>query len=82
MTTKNGRHVLTALELEEAVWKKSSHSGGSEGQCVEVADLTGVLLTDTRGVRDSKNPNGPALLFPESSFADFVAGVKAGELDI
>ena len=82
MTTKNGRHVPTASELESAVWRKSSHSGGSEGQCVEVADLTGVLPADTRGVRDSKYPNGPALLFRRASFADFIAGVKAGEFDI
>ncbi|MFJ2175673.1 DUF397 domain-containing protein [Streptomyces sp. NPDC087851] len=30
-------------------------------------------------VRDSKDPIGPVLDFPVSSFASFVAGVKAGE---
>ncbi|MER5745420.1 DUF397 domain-containing protein [Streptomyces sp. NPDC002225] len=37
---------------------------------------------DHRGavpVRDSKNPGGPVLSVPASSFASFVAGVKAGE---
>lgn len=42
------------------VWRKSSHSGGSgNGNCVEVA------VGATRvGVRDSKNPDGPRLVFP------------------
>jgi hypothetical protein len=35
-----------------AHWRKSSHSGGDEGECVEVADLDGHI-----GVRDSKNPD-------------------------
>ncbi|WP_308283735.1 DUF397 domain-containing protein [Streptomyces buecherae] len=30
-------------------------------------------------VRDSKNPNGPALAFSSSAWAAFVAGVKAGD---
>lgn len=41
----------------EVRWRKSSHSGGEGGQCVElgVADLVGLL------VRDSKNARGPVL---------------------
>lgn len=45
-------------ELTRAVWRKSSHSGSGD-QCVEVAALSGGL----RAVRDSKDPQGPALLF-------------------
>ncbi|MFI9052414.1 DUF397 domain-containing protein [Streptomyces sp. NPDC053427] len=81
MTTNNGRS-LTAPELEGAVWKKSSYSGDSQGQCVEVADLTAAPFAGQRGIRDSKNPEGPALLIPKGSFADFVTAVKAGEFDI
>jgi hypothetical protein len=43
--------------LTTAVWRKSSHSG-QDGQCVELADLG-----DAVGIRDSKNPTGPALIF-------------------
>ncbi|MFC4911390.1 DUF397 domain-containing protein [Actinomadura gamaensis] len=44
-------------ELDTALWTKSSHSGSGD-QCVEVAALSGAR----RAVRDSKDPDGPALL--------------------
>lgn len=81
MTTSNGRS-LTSPELEGAVWKKSSYSGGDQGQCVEVTDPTAAPFAGQRGIRDSKNPEGPALLIPQGSFANFMAAVKAGEFDI
>lgn len=37
-------------------WRKSSHSGGSGGECVEVASMPGMLV-----IRDSKDPVGPRL---------------------
>ncbi|WP_149263397.1 DUF397 domain-containing protein [Actinomadura sp. K4S16] len=37
-------------------WRKSSYSGGSGGECVEVAAGAGCVL-----VRDSKDPDGPCL---------------------
>lgn len=47
------------MDLSAAVWRKSSRSGDSGGQCVEVAaNLPGVVA-----VRDSKDPSGPKLLF-------------------
>ncbi|MCL2581107.1 MAG: DUF397 domain-containing protein [Streptosporangiales bacterium] len=44
------------------MWRKSSYSGGSGGQCVEVGQSLGVL------VRDTKNDGtGPTLRFsPEN----------------
>jgi hypothetical protein len=53
------------------VWRKSSHSGGDNGNCVEVNDTL-------NGVRDSKNPNGPVLKFHEIDLQAFIAGVKEG----
>lgn len=45
-------------DLAGAQWRKSSYSGGSGGNCVEVAtNLPGVVA-----IRDSKNPGAPALL--------------------
>lgn len=38
-------------------WRKSSLSGGSDPNCVEVAHLP-----DAIAFRDSKNPDGPVLL--------------------
>jgi hypothetical protein len=50
----------------EVAWRKSSWSG-SESNCVEVAP-SGALTA----VRDSKNPTGPVLAFPVSSWVEFV----------
>ncbi|WP_141580296.1 DUF397 domain-containing protein [Actinomadura sp. WMMA1423] len=41
----------------ELVWRKSSRSGSSGGNCVELAGLAAGVA-----IRDSKDPNGPALL--------------------
>ncbi|RST20455.1 DUF397 domain-containing protein [Streptomyces sp. WAC04770] len=81
MTTNNGLS-LNAPELEGAVWTKSSYSGDAQGQCVEVATLTAAPGLGKHGVRDSKTPAGPALIFPSGSFAHFMAGVKSGEFGI
>ncbi|MFF0220774.1 DUF397 domain-containing protein [Streptomyces sp. NPDC004629] len=53
-------------------WKKSSHSGGGDGNtCVEVADQ------DTHiAVRDSKTPARVVVTFTASAFAAFVEGLK------
>lgn len=70
--------LIMALEphvLATASYFKSSYSGGNGGQCVEVApNLPGVVP-----VRDSKDPSGPALVFPADAFAAFVQGIKAGD---
>ncbi|MFI2714663.1 DUF397 domain-containing protein [Micromonospora sp. NPDC018662] len=52
-------------------WRKSSRSSTNGGACVEVADnLPGVV-----GVRDSKDPSGPALAFEPASWRAFVAQI-------
>ena len=62
------------VEVAQATWRKSSHSGGS-GNCVEVSDD----LPAAVGVRDSKDPNGPVLVFTPGAWRAFVAGVKNSE---
>ncbi|GAB2548373.1 DUF397 domain-containing protein [Nocardia heshunensis] len=52
------------------VWFKSSYSSGGQ-DCVEVAHLGGGRV----GVRDSKNPTGPALSFAPGEWDVFIAGV-------
>jgi Domain of unknown function (DUF397) len=67
--------MLAAPHLRLAVWNKSSHSN-ENGECVEVAgNLPGVVP-----VRDSKDPDGPALVFTRHAWAAFVADVKGGRL--
>ncbi|MFF0728047.1 DUF397 domain-containing protein [Streptomyces sp. NPDC004134] len=63
-------------------WRKSSYSGDSNGQCVEVAALTAVPFAGMRAFRDSKDPEAPALIFPESSVAGFLADVRDGKFDV
>ncbi|MGC4793599.1 DUF397 domain-containing protein [Micromonospora saelicesensis] len=56
--------MITAA-LAAAPWRKSSFSG-DEGACVEVAAIPQLVA-----VRDSKDPAGPALLFPTAAWAAF-----------
>ncbi|MBF6076804.1 DUF397 domain-containing protein [Nocardia beijingensis] len=62
-----------SIDLTKAAWFKSSHSGPNQ-DCVEVAYLEAGLI----GMRDSKNPAGPALLFTRSAWEAFTAGVAEG----
>lgn len=58
--------------LEVATWRKSTYSDGSGGNCLEVADgHPGVVP-----VRDSKVPDGPALVFRTAAWSSFVADLK------
>ena len=49
------------MEVNSA-WRKSSYSGGSTGNCVEVAEANGGIA-----IRDSKNPAGPVLFLSPGS---------------
>ncbi|MFD7417531.1 DUF397 domain-containing protein [Kitasatospora purpeofusca] len=55
-------------------WRKSSYSQNG-GNCVEVAPAVPGLVP----VRDSKDPEGPALAFPSDAWSAFVAAIQAGE---
>jgi Domain of unknown function (DUF397) len=71
-------NAMSAAELTEvagARWVKSTHSGPTGGNCVEVAFLAGGQVA----VRDSRHASGPALVFPAAGWAAFTAGAKAGE---
>jgi hypothetical protein len=54
-------------------WRKSSYSGNSGGQCVEVGRATRVIA-----VRDSKDQDGPVLTFGPQDWLRFTDRVKAG----
>jgi len=62
------------VDLTSADWRKPSYSSNT-GNCVEVArNLPGVVA-----VRDSKDPDGPALVFTADEWRAFVSGARAGE---
>jgi hypothetical protein len=64
-------------DLSRADWRKSTFSGGS-GSCVEVArNLPGIVA-----VRDSKDREGPALVFTRDDWRTFLNGVRADEFDL
>ncbi|WP_067470174.1 DUF397 domain-containing protein [Actinomadura macra] len=68
---------MNVLDLSAVSWRKSSHSTDTGGECVEVANLAPVVA-----VRDSKDPDGPALGFSRSAFTAFVGAVREGSHDL
>ncbi|WP_189857585.1 DUF397 domain-containing protein [Streptomyces poonensis] len=59
-----------------AHWMKSRYSN-AEGNCVEVAPLADGSIA----VRNSRHPDGPALVYTPTEMAAFLAGAKDGEFD-
>jgi len=70
----SGEKHVSPEELAEAIWQKSSASGGQQ-DCVEVA----FLKSGNIGLRDSRNPTGPALIFTPSEWDAFLGGARDGE---
>ncbi|WP_328910364.1 DUF397 domain-containing protein [Streptomyces sp. NBC_00234] len=60
------------MDTERVHWFKSSYSGGSGTECVEVADLHTVV-----GVRDSKCPEGARIFVQPNAWAEFVTTLSA-----
>lgn len=57
-------------------WRKSSWSGVN-GDCIEVAGLTGATIR----IRDSKNPNGAMLSFSASEWNVFIDSLQKARFD-
>ena len=65
------------MEMKDAQWRKSSYSGNG-GNCVEVAtNMPGIVA-----VRDSKDPDGTALVLTPAEWQAFLAGARNGEFDL
>ncbi|MFB6894211.1 DUF397 domain-containing protein [Kitasatospora sp. NPDC056327] len=71
--TYNG---MAATDLEGVVWQKSLHSN-SQGNCVEFAALPGGDVA----MRNSRFPDGPALIYTRAEIAALLLGAKDGEFD-
>jgi hypothetical protein len=67
--------TLTASERMSLVWRKAQRSTYN-GACVEVASVVGKIA-----VRDSKDPDGPVLLYTPDEWSAFLDGAKKGEFD-
>ncbi|MET8873796.1 DUF397 domain-containing protein [Nocardia sp. NPDC004278] len=60
-----------------SAWRKSSFSGPSGGNCVEVAEASDGSIA----VRNSRDPEGGILFYTRPEIDAFVRGAKAGEFD-
>ncbi|MET8134252.1 DUF397 domain-containing protein [Streptomyces sp. NPDC005251] len=65
----------TSQDLTAARWRKSSYSGDTGGQCVEVA-----LLATRVALRDSKDPALGVFTVGADVFAAFVGAAVDGTL--
>jgi hypothetical protein len=63
-------------DLTNAVWRSSAPEGDTSGH-VEVA-----ILDNRYAVRNSADPDGPALFFTQAEWDAFVGGAKDGEFDL
>lgn len=71
----SGKMTLSESERENLVWCKAQQSTNN-GQCVEIASAAGKIA-----IRDSKDPDGPILVYTSAEFSAFLAGARNGEFD-
>jgi hypothetical protein len=60
-------------DLSAATWRKSTRSSGGGSNCVEIAQLPGLIA-----IRDSKNPEGRDLIVSHTAFQELVADIRQG----
>jgi hypothetical protein len=63
------------MDLSTSVWRKSTFS--QSNGCLEVA-----IQADGVALRDTKDRNGPILVFSRREWEAFIGGVRAGEFDL
>ncbi|GHF67783.1 hypothetical protein GCM10010218_56600 [Streptomyces mashuensis] len=67
---------MPAHSIPGAVWTKSRRSNAA-GNCVEVAELPGGGVA----IRNSRHPQGPALVYTRAEIEAFIGGAKDGDFD-
>jgi Domain of unknown function (DUF397) len=59
------------MDLSRIDWRKASYSTNNGGECVEVGTIPRLVA-----VRDSKDPQGPALAFRPEDWTAFTRRMK------
>ncbi len=67
---------MPARYLDGAAWLKSRHSN-SQGACVEMAKLPDGRVA----MRNSRHPEGPALIYTRAEIEALIRGVQDGDFD-
>jgi hypothetical protein len=67
---------MPATALQGATWQKSQRSN-SQGACVEMARMQ----DGTVAVRNSRFPDGPALVYTRAEIEALILGAKDGDFD-
>jgi hypothetical protein len=67
---------IAAGRLQGVTWQKSGRSGPN-GNCVECAALPGGEVA----MRNSRDPEGPALIYTPAEIEAFILGVRDGDFD-
>lgn len=75
--TRDEVEPMTDPARSNTVWRKSSRSGSTGGECVEVARKGSV-----NAVRDSKNPEGGFIALERDVWAAMVSQIKLGAYDL
>jgi hypothetical protein len=70
------RNGISAAQLEGATWRKSQRSN-SQGACVEIARLDSATVA----MRNSRDPQGTALIYPATAIRAMVSALRTGEFD-
>ena len=70
-----GKITLSDEERTGLVWLKAQ-SSSHNGQCVEIASTAHKIA-----IRDSKDPDGPILVYTPGEFRAFLDGARSGEFD-
>ncbi|MYS21415.1 protein of unknown function [Streptomyces sp. DvalAA-14] len=68
---------VQASSITGVQWIKSGRSNQS-GNCVELAELPDGSVA----VRNSRHPEGPALVYTRAELTAFVEGAKDGDFDV
>jgi Domain of unknown function (DUF397) len=67
---------MPASLLWRCIWQKSVRSNPS-GNCVEMAELPSGEIA----MRNSRHPDGPALVYTRAEIEAFINGAKDGDFD-
>ena len=67
---------MSAADLAGATWRKSQRSN-SQGACVELARID----TATVAMRNSRDPQGTALIYPATAVRAMISALRSGEFD-